>query len=1394
MTESDCSPSTSHRFPSSRDFSEPASHKDIEVAEYLMDRKLYLSALEYYFEQLERGKKIHVLQNFFTDLNLLDVPISNFGEETQSSIAHYQSVSTLDSVDIGRASDDGNGLEDKLKVLEFELRKKNEEIQSLRNELTTITMGRPIEETFNFPKPESMGLPKSPLSNDDGRIRPHELRAMSVLIHEQLLELGYRMTAVQFAEESESNGILDVDSWTHVGINLPKPPKLLYLLRSYWSGSEYLDGFYSQYSLREVGIQTDSWGAENSLEDTYPYSGPDLELGVLQSKLASLEFKNSQLQAQSQHWRNQFICLEREHEEFCCHLRSTTADRNRFVSLNHLETNFSASSSYIQCPNSVAVLPLQDGDEMTKDEHTTTTTAYQMSHRPLNQSLHSRSPSDEFRNHMVNILPKHENFSGCECDTFSLSATFDEFVTFVTGRVELVLVHLSNDGKVLLLPLLSQLICLHSMPSVRDRLLHVLFNLFGPQFSRVKGRTDTESPPYSPSTSSSNDRTVLSDCNQHRALILHACHLIASYLGPTRLESELIPQLWSQLNERPLASSSKRLLLVSACGAVSPCIPPHLRSSLMLSILESNLDEERNEVVAAASIRSLAELITLMSDCDKLPQCIQRLTQLLLRGHPSDQFAVIADLGPVGANRQLATPDEKGVNSVRPTFTATVEWLLPSVAQWCLELDSLHTALIDPWLDHVDSYLMNTRKSESNISHEMATRCLGILDRLTPFLHAWLMTTVIELDCDAEEPTHWMAAQRYASVERDRASNDKSSRLSEQLPGLSTQNNSAAHIDAQLVLGTEVYAALEPQFQQRLRQLDEERMVTFEDPSGSGSGSARIRNAWSAKLWLDKILLPKLCELVICIPRASVVEKVRVISTSLYKHGDLLENFVNTQYGENFACPWSVPPESDLMVICLCTCRFLVNFGRSLGVDGMRLLLSIPVRNHLMNKTELGNYEYDHSAMQTGLLAAYCCLLSSTRAKSESNKVRMLLTNAIFLHTREGYPLDSIRLAIWCLCLTIDLEYAVGELLLPALRPCVSCADSIVRRAVATLLHSLIEALRFVKLNRFDHGFLDRKTGSNSRLLDQVFQLVSQLARDDLTGQRRRLNPDEADWSVLAVSLGPLYSFFALCRTMLTPQTVAAGLNGLGSDGLTLFTSAESPNTGGREVMDMEEQVLELVELQFSLVSGMLEVDAQSGFLRDAEHPGASSSFITKQRFWTTLTHSLISLTDQLIPVCPDGFRDKVLLPWLYQLAEMSNSLPNLSQRTRLADRLFALFSTAAYSVQLEESLLLWLVPGLDRVRLDLIEAGDVRRSHEVEQLLNDLYSRIKADESESNIVSSARDFKGLRGTVSQQFIRLTHRSNRTMDAAASLQVPNEITRNQSVPRPLFGRLSLRRR
>ncbi|VDQ16566.1 unnamed protein product [Trichobilharzia regenti] len=92
------------------------SRKSIEIAEYLLDKKLYLSALEYYFEQLERGKSIKILHEFFTSPNFVD-NLNNLSSVESPSLlmGKYPSLSSLDSSDIGRISDDGNTVEEKLK-------------------------------------------------------------------------------------------------------------------------------------------------------------------------------------------------------------------------------------------------------------------------------------------------------------------------------------------------------------------------------------------------------------------------------------------------------------------------------------------------------------------------------------------------------------------------------------------------------------------------------------------------------------------------------------------------------------------------------------------------------------------------------------------------------------------------------------------------------------------------------------------------------------------------------------------------------------------------------------------------------------------------------------------------------------------------------------------------------------------------------------------------------------------------------------------------------------------------------------------------------------------------------------------------------------------------------
>lgn len=53
--------------------------------------------------------------------------------------ARSSSQATLDSLDISRYSEDGGGVDERVAVLEFELRKAKDNINSLRANLTVVT-------------------------------------------------------------------------------------------------------------------------------------------------------------------------------------------------------------------------------------------------------------------------------------------------------------------------------------------------------------------------------------------------------------------------------------------------------------------------------------------------------------------------------------------------------------------------------------------------------------------------------------------------------------------------------------------------------------------------------------------------------------------------------------------------------------------------------------------------------------------------------------------------------------------------------------------------------------------------------------------------------------------------------------------------------------------------------------------------------------------------------------------------------------------------------------------------------------------------------------------------------------------------------------------------------
>ncbi|VEL26626.1 unnamed protein product [Protopolystoma xenopodis] len=151
-------------------------------------------------------------------------------------------------------------------------------------------------------------------------------------------------------------------------------------------------------------------------------------------------------------------------------------------------------------------------------------------------------------------------------------------------------------------------------------------------------------------------------------------------------------------------------------------------SSLLFSIVDSLLTDERHPDLRISAIRVLACLACRMSDKDKLPQLVHRLDQLLstcststrhslhqLPGSSPHQHRLLDSrlTDQVGKNVSSShgnLADQPSGSSGRLRYLgcslflerscqrAARDWLLPTVAHWCLEASCLHTVLLSMWL------------------------------------------------------------------------------------------------------------------------------------------------------------------------------------------------------------------------------------------------------------------------------------------------------------------------------------------------------------------------------------------------------------------------------------------------------------------------------------------------------------------------------------------------------------------------------------------------------------------------------------------------------------------------------------------------------------------------
>ncbi|KAK9503025.1 hypothetical protein O3M35_011679 [Rhynocoris fuscipes] len=525
-----------------------------DIATKLIKDKFWLTALELHTELVEAGREVPKLKEFFSN------PV-NFENQTINllpTIARSSSQATLDSLDLTRFSEDGErGNDERVAVLEFELRKAKETISALRANLTVAT----VEGTS--------GVSQGRCDN----IKPHEQRALNFLINEYMLMRGYKLTSITFADENEDQ---DFEDWDDVGLNTAKPAELLHLYRI-------------GISHREDVIKCES---ETQTEDQIVSVGEILE-GELNS--SSTEHVLSDVSKKE----NRSVAVQ------CDERMEIRPETGLGVATNHSDL----SGSFEEIARTEFAgdgEPAKDSEPVSAgNDHSSDTNNKELDVRSMSGDIEliidveEDSIDSSIGSHpypisspsMETQLPELTDLSNFDRELWShlpqlkngmVPVSNESLVQILGCSITSMIQHLPLSNKEWLakiVPLLVCLIGLHSDEKVRDSLIHCLLNM--------------------------KKRPTQEDRNLILAGVVRLCHVCSEEL----VQGELLPQCWDLLGHK---YPERRILVAQLCALVSPIISNDLRDSLLISIIKQLL-EDRDESVRAQAITSLAAITSFMT-------------------------------------------------------------------------------------------------------------------------------------------------------------------------------------------------------------------------------------------------------------------------------------------------------------------------------------------------------------------------------------------------------------------------------------------------------------------------------------------------------------------------------------------------------------------------------------------------------------------------------------------------------------------------------------------------------------------------------------------------------------------------------------------------------------
>ncbi|CAF3704603.1 unnamed protein product [Adineta steineri] len=663
------------------------------VAKFLLKNRFYLTALEFYTELLENGYDLPRLREYFsnpanfegsssTTINKQSSFIRNLSHYADDAISlgggggggngdylfRTSSSQTFDSTSIDnitRYSEDidwnnGNGSsgpitsgsgfgelrfnDERVAVLEFELRKARDTIQELRQTLTYDSADeqqqqqnkKPDERNGKYQINSSSSNSTQPLIPSGLAVRPFERRTLNYLINEYLLSNNYKVTSVTFGEENDTS---DLEDWDSVGLNCARPPDLNQLYRWYCH----------QLNVDNEKPTKEDFSMLVNFDENLHDEHKNLKITVEQMQFDLVEYNKriNQTEDEKLNLNNEIQCLEHE-------------KKNLLIQLQVLQNRLTSDEPTTE-------IKIEDAIQLNSSRQLPQVYRRAFERQSLSYNINDDKLDDDIE---INHDYEQKTFEDIiqELNTLSLDQT--DLLDLIVRTITKISSHLNGSRKLDLVPLIICTSILHTKTNERDRLLKTLFNLY-------------KKPSY----------------NQ-RQVILYACLCFAKQSGPLRVHAELLPQCWENLNNK---LDERRCLVAEACGILTPHLPKDIRVSLIFSMLQQMLAEDKCDQVRCVCSKSLAMVINEIDDESRLSQCIELLDRCL-----SDTSDVVQ---------------------------ATKRYLLPSIALWCLELNKICQVLIEHYLVKLEALVQNI-PTPSSIDNQRFNQLIHILTDLIVFIFA----------------------------------------------------------------------------------------------------------------------------------------------------------------------------------------------------------------------------------------------------------------------------------------------------------------------------------------------------------------------------------------------------------------------------------------------------------------------------------------------------------------------------------------------------------------------------------------------------------------------------------------------------------------------------------